>query len=93
MGTILELRFTQADTITDFDDKTVAMDPRKQSWVAALAVLFTFSAASALVQLLIGLLEAKINILAYGSKLAPSALFCRSLTTPKKFADFHMLCL
>lgn len=71
----MELGFTSADNApADPDDKTVvAPDPRKQSWVSALAVLFTFSAASALVQLLIGLLEAKLNILAYGSKSAPRA--------------------
>lgn len=79
MGTIMELGFTRGDNApADVEDKTVALEPLKepvkQSWVSALAVLFTFSAASALVQLLIGLLEAKANILAYGSKSAPLAI-------------------
>ena len=78
IGTSMELGFTSADA-PPADDKAVAHDPRKQSWVSALAVLFTFSAASALVQLLIGLLEAKISILAYGSKLAPFTPSCRNL--------------
>ena len=79
MGTSMELGFTKADAPpANPDDKAVAPDPRKQSWVSALAVLFIFSAASALVQLLIGLLEAKLNILAYGSKSAPFICSCRN---------------
>ena len=85
MGTSMELGFTSADAPpADADDKAIAPDPRKQSWVSALAVLLIFSAASALVQLLIGLLEAKLNILAYGSKSAPFVLFFRDLIQHQK---------
>lgn len=76
----MELGFTSADNPpADPDDKAVVPDARKQSWVSALAVLCIFSAASALVQLLIGLLEAKLSILAYGSKSAPFIVSSRDL--------------
>lgn len=72
VGTSMELGFTSGDEPAEPDDKPVVPNPRKQSWIAALGVLFTFSAASALVQLLIGLAEAKLNVLQFGSKLTPS---------------------
>lgn len=71
VGTTLELGFTQGDAPADPDEKAVAPDAHKQSWIAALGVLFTFSAASALVQLLIGLAEAKLNVLQFGRESAP----------------------
>lgn len=64
----MELGFTTGDAPADPNEKAVAPDARKQSWIAALGVLFTFSAASALVQLLIGLAEAKLNVLNFGSE-------------------------
>lgn len=72
VGTSMEMGFSSPDDApTEENNKeSAAASPeiRKQSWLAALAVLFTFSSASALVQLLIGLLEAKLNVLLYGSK-------------------------
>ena len=64
----MELGFTTGDAPADPNEKVDAPETRKQSWIAALGVLFTFSAASALVQLLLGLAEAKLNVLQFGSK-------------------------
>ena len=69
----MEMGFSSPDdapTEEESKDSPAVAAPvaRKQSWLAALAVLFTFSSASALIQLLIGLLEAKLEVLQFGSK-------------------------
>ena len=66
----MELGFTHADEeAAEGDNKEEDPAPvRKQNWGSAMAVLLTFSAASAMIQLLVGLFEAKLNVLQYGSK-------------------------
>lgn len=75
-ATCIELGFAKAKSS---DDKTAASALRPYNAASAMAVLLTFSAIGAFVQLGLGYLEAHFNLLLYGGELVDPDLlidFC-----------------